>query len=96
VRGHPELLQRLRENVAYMKGGMRKLGLEVGDTIAPVATFVTGSMQQLKARLMEEGIFVYHSTYIGSGAAGVIRCGIFADHTKAHIDPLLDALRRLL
>jgi 8-amino-7-oxononanoate synthase len=99
VREHPELLQRLRANTAYAKSGLRKLGLDVGDSIAPVATFSAGteeSMRALQEKLMADGIYVFHTTYIGAGAAGVIRCGIFADHTKEHIDRLLDALRRLL
>jgi 7-keto-8-aminopelargonate synthetase-like enzyme/predicted MFS family arabinose efflux permease len=96
---HPELLTRLRENTAYLKSGLRELGLDVRDTVAPVAGFVAGSkesMQTLKNRLMSEGIFMFHSTYIGAGASGAIRCGIFADHTRDHLDALLEALRRNL
>lgn len=99
VRRHPELLQRLRANVAHMKKGLRKIGVDVADTVAPVATFTTRSgesMQTLQARLMSEGIYVLHSNYIGAAPAGVIRCGIFADHTDEHIERLIDALRRLL
>jgi 7-keto-8-aminopelargonate synthetase-like enzyme len=99
VRDHPELLQRLRENTMYMKAGLRDLGLDVNDSIAPVATFVLQSakaMRSVKDRLMSEGIFLFHSTYIGAGAAGAIRCGIFADHTREHIDALIGALRRHL
>ena len=99
VRTHPELLQRLRTNVVAMKSGLRNLGLNVGDSVAPIATFVAGeanAMQALQERLMAEGIFVLHSTYIGAGCSGVIRCGIFADHTPEHIHRLLDALRRML
>ena len=82
-----------------MKSGLRKIGLEVADNVAPVAAFAAGSdksMQALKEALMSEGILVYHTTYVGGGAAGVIRCGIFADHTSEHIDRLVEALRRLL
>jgi 8-amino-7-oxononanoate synthase len=99
IRAHPELLARSRANTAYLKTGMRKLGLDIPNTISPVATFsIAGSrsMKKLQRRLMDEGILVLHSTYIGAGAAGVIRCGIFADHTSAHLDQLLDSLRRLL
>lgn len=99
IRQHPELLQRLRSNICYMKEGMRRLGLPVGDSIAPVASFSCGSWHETRAlqeRLMTERIFVFHSTYIGAGETGVIRCGIFADHTLEHIDVLLNALRRLL
>lgn len=98
IREHPERLQRLRSNVSYMKSALRGLGLEIQQTIAPVASFVPSgkSPRILKAELMSRGIFVYHSTYIGAGASGVIRCGIFSDHTSEHIDHLVDALRALL
>jgi 7-keto-8-aminopelargonate synthetase-like enzyme len=99
LREHPELLQRLRANIAYLKRGLRTLGLAVTADLAPVATFATtqeGSMQALQAQLMADGIYVFHTTYIGASAAGVIRCGIFADHTTEHLDCLLDALRRHL
>jgi 8-amino-7-oxononanoate synthase len=99
VSQHPELLRRLRENTSYLKSGLRKIGLDVGESVAPIATFTSGSdesMQALQERLMSEGIHVFHARYIGAGSAGVIRCGIFADHTSAHLDRLLDALGRLL
>jgi 7-keto-8-aminopelargonate synthetase-like enzyme len=99
VREHPELLARLRENIAYLKAGMRRLGLQVGDTLAPIASFSVpgvGAMQALRERLLSEGIHVLHSNYIGAGPAGVIRCTIFADHRREQLDQLLDALKRLL
>jgi hypothetical protein len=38
VRNHPELLTRLRDNTAYLKSGLRRLGLALhGDDIAPIA-----------------------------------------------------------
>jgi 7-keto-8-aminopelargonate synthetase-like enzyme len=99
VRQQPELLEQLRSNIRYMKRGLRRLGLDVGSDLVPVATFTTGpdrSMQSIQQRLMSDGIHVLHSNYIGAGAGGVIRCGIFADHTHEHMDRLHDALRRLL
>jgi 7-keto-8-aminopelargonate synthetase-like enzyme len=99
LRSHPERLQRLRSNIIHLKSGLRKLGLDILDNMAPVTSFVFGSeesMRQLQSQLMADGIFVFYSTYIGAGACGVIRCGIFADHTPEHLDRLLDALRRRL
>lgn len=99
IRRHPELLQCLRGNVAHLKSRLRELGLEIPDSVAPVVAFVTGnydSMRKLTDRLVDEGIYVLHSNYIGAGDAGVIRCGIFADHTREHLDLLVDVLRRLL
>lgn len=99
ARQHPEILQRLRNNVALMKGGLRGMGFDVPDTVSPVATFVTGSEESMRAveeRLFEAGYFILRSNYIGAPAGGVIRCGIFADHTVAHIEGFLEVLRRIL
>lgn len=90
---------RLLVDESHSFGGLRRLGLTIDDSIAPVASFKTGSkeaMLSLKRALSSEGIFVYHSTYIGSGSEGVIRCGIFADHTREHIEALIGALRKLM
>ena len=99
VRENPQIRARLRENVAYLKGGLRSLGLNIPDTVAPVASFGQQGIRPLEAvreRLLASGIFVFHSTYIGAGSGGVIRCGIFADHRREHLDRLIDALRREL
>jgi 8-amino-7-oxononanoate synthase len=99
AREHPELRRRLQFNVSYLKREMRSIGLQMNDSPVPIATFAMSSHEQMKAlktRLMQEGIFVYHSTYIGGGVEGVIRCGIFADHTIEQMERLIDALRRLL
>lgn len=96
AREHPELLQRLRANTSYLKRGLRRLGLEVGDSVAPVAAFRLPShaaMRSLQQQLFADGLYVLLSDYIGAGE-GVLRCGIFADHTRAHLDQLLDALAR--
>lgn len=99
VREHPELLQRLRANVRQLKDGVRRLGLEANDTEAPVATFVCGTADEMKAlqeRLMDEGMFVIYSNYVGAGPSGAIRCAAFADHAPEDIERLLDALARHL
>ncbi len=100
VRDNPLLLTRLRDNTAYLKSGLRRLGLDPqGDDMAPIASFSldsSESTQRLHAALLAEGIFVYRSTYIGAGNGGVIRCAVFADHARQHLDVLLYALRRLL
>jgi 7-keto-8-aminopelargonate synthetase-like enzyme len=99
ARGHPDLLQRLRGNITHAKAGLRRLGLEVGSDAVPIATFGFGSsdsMRLLQQRLMSEGIYVLYTRYIGAADSGVIRCGIFADHTREHIEHLLAVLQRFL
>jgi glycine C-acetyltransferase/8-amino-7-oxononanoate synthase len=99
VRTRPELLARLRENASRLKMGLKALGIPLQDTLAPLATFVSGSaseMSDLKQQLLAQGFFVLHMQYTGTGVEGVIRCSVFADHTSEHIDGLLESLRRLL
>ncbi|MCZ8130436.1 MAG: pyridoxal phosphate-dependent aminotransferase family protein [Steroidobacteraceae bacterium] len=97
---HPDRLQKLRENVRYLKAGLRALGLDVGDTESPIATFVRGTADEMKAlqrRLFDEdAIFVIYSTYVGAGPHGAIRIAAFADHASDDLDRLLGALRRHL
>jgi 8-amino-7-oxononanoate synthase len=99
VRRHPELLSRLRDNVSYLKSELLNLGLNIPQTIAPVAAFTLGSdevMRALQQRLLDDGIFVYYVRYLGAQATGAIRCGIFADHAREDLDRLISALRRWL
>ncbi|MCZ8132602.1 MAG: aminotransferase class I/II-fold pyridoxal phosphate-dependent enzyme [Steroidobacteraceae bacterium] len=96
----PGRLQRLRDNVHRLKAGLRGLGLDAGDTEAPVATFVDGTakrMKKLQRQLFDEqAVFVIYSTYVGAGPHGALRIAAFADHEPADIDRLLHALRRHL
>jgi len=99
ARRTPSLLLHLRHNTIRMKSGLRRLGLHVGTDEVPIAAFQRNSAdstRQLQQRLMSHGIFVLCAQYVGTDATGVIRCGIFADHTPEHIDFFLDALRSLL
>ena len=99
VEGHPELLTRLRANTRYLKTALRGLGLPIADTEIPIASFSLGPGERglnLQAQLREAGMFVFHSTYIAAGAGGVIRIGIFADHTHDQFDRLIAALARHL
>jgi 8-amino-7-oxononanoate synthase len=98
VRTDGSLRARLRQNVIYLKGRLRALGLPVGDSEAPIATFLPSSRgaRQLQSELMSAGVLVLASDYIGAPPGGVIRCGIFADHTREQLDRLVAELSRLL
>ena len=99
VQRRPQLLERLRANALRLKNGLRQLGVQLVDSPAPIATFVSGpasAMASLQQRLLAEDLFVFHARYVGAGSDGAIRCSVFADHGDAHIDKLLDALKRAL
>jgi 8-amino-7-oxononanoate synthase len=99
VRGRPDLRERLWANVRLLKDGLRGLGIEMNDTEVPIATFALGSAEataRVHQGLLDRGIFVYLSHYIGASAGGVLRHAVFANHSPEHIRRLLDALKELL
>jgi hypothetical protein len=49
-------------------------------------------MRAVQQRLFDRGICIYHSTYLGAGPEGVIRCAVFRDHTQSDIDALVESL----
>lgn len=98
VTAHPELRERLRANVAAVKDGLRKLGFALNDSPMPIVTWTMGSGDEMKAvqrALMDKGVAVAYSRYVGAPAGGVLRASVFSEHTPAHIDKLLAGLAGL-
>jgi 7-keto-8-aminopelargonate synthetase-like enzyme len=96
AQGHPELRYDLRVKAEFLRRRIRELGLEVIDSPAPIVAFRFGTlsdMLELQRRAFQQGIYLYHSMYIGSGEGGLIRCAVFRDHTYEDIDALIAALR---
>ncbi len=99
VSTHPEWREKLRQNVAFVKAGMRRLGFEVGDSPVPIVTWTMKTAEEMKKiqrELFERGIALAYLKYIGAPAGGVLRASIFSTHTKAHLEKLLTELQRLL
>jgi 7-keto-8-aminopelargonate synthetase-like enzyme len=96
VASHPELRAHLAAQTRYLRKSLRALGLEIIDSPAPIVAFSLGSrecMLRLQRAAFDLGIYLHYSSYIGAGPRGVIRCAVFADHTREHIDSLIDVLR---
>jgi len=92
---HPEIRVILRDTGDYLRSRLRRAGLDVIDSPAPIVSFKCGNfanMQALQRRAFERGIYIHHSTYIGAGAEGMLRCAIFRDHTRQDVDALIEAL----
>jgi 8-amino-7-oxononanoate synthase len=99
VLGRPDLRERLWANVRMLKEGLRGLGIEMNGTEVPIATFALGSAEataRVHQGLLNRGIFVYLSHYVGASEGGVLRHAVFANHAPEHIRRLLDALKELL
>jgi 8-amino-7-oxononanoate synthase len=96
ARTTPGLRQRLWENVARARNGLRALGWELPDTPVPILCLETRpgiSLERIKKRLFEQDIAVelVHS-YTSTPPGGALRIAIFATHSKAQIDRLVEAI----
>lgn len=99
VASHPEWREKLRQNSAYLKSGLRRLGLEVDDSPVPIAAWAMRTAEEMKKiqqELFDRGVAIAYLKYVGAPAGGVLRTSIFSTHTKGHLDKLLTELKRLL
>ena len=92
----PQLRERLRCNTAALKTGLRERGFSVDDTPVPIVALELGdaaNMQQVHQALVDQGIMIaYFPRYAGLGPEGALRIAVFATHSDAMIEQLLDAL----
>ena len=96
----PELRQNLWANVAKARTGLRALGWELADTPVPILCLEGRqgvSLEHIKKGLFEQAIAVeLVRSYTSTPAGGALRIAIFATHTLAQIDHLVDAIGHLL
>ncbi|HRP62241.1 MAG TPA: aminotransferase class I/II-fold pyridoxal phosphate-dependent enzyme [Phycisphaerales bacterium] len=95
----PQRVAKLRENVAYARKGIKAAGFDVLDSptaICPIIVHDTAKAIAMSRRLLEMGVFVIGFGYpvVPEGHAR-LRVQISAAHEKAHLDALIDSLRRL-
>ncbi len=95
----PERARRLKENVGYARAKLKAAGFDVLESptaICPIIVHDTAKAISMSKRLLELGVFVIGFGYpvVPEGHAR-LRCQISAAHTTAHIDTLVDALKKL-
>jgi len=95
----PERVQKLRDNVAYARQGIRDAGYEVLDSPTAICPIIIGDTAEAIAksnRLMELGVFVIGFGYpvVPEGEAR-LRVQISAAHEREHLDGLIGALKQL-
>ncbi len=95
----PQRVQRLKDNVAYARQKIGAAGFDVlksPTAICPIIVHDTAKAIAMSKRLLELGVFVIGFGYpvVPEGHAR-LRVQISAAHTAAHIDRLVDALRKL-
>ncbi len=93
LEGSGELRQKLRDNSAYFRAGMEKLGFRLvpgQHAIIPVMLGEATLARELAARLLDEGVYVIGFSYpvVPQGQAR-IRTQMSAGHQRAHLDRAL-------
>ncbi len=95
----PQRVQKLRDNVAYARKGIRETGFEVLDSptaICPIIVGDTAKAIAMSKKLLEMGVFVIGFGYpvVPEGTAR-LRVQISAAHEQSHIDRLVSSLKKL-
>ena len=95
----PGMVDRLRENVAYARKGIKDAGYEVIESPTAICPIIVGETADAIAkskRLLEKGVFVIGFGYpvVPEGEAR-LRVQISAAHTREHLDGLIGALKEL-
>ena len=95
----PERVQKLRDNTAYARQGIRAAGYDVLESPTAICPIIIGDTAEAIAkskRLLELGVFVIGFGYpvVPEGEAR-LRVQISAAHDREHLDGLIDALKKL-
>lgn len=99
VTNQPEIRQQLWDNVKYTKDAFRALGFDniPGTPVPVVALSPKGiELSKLQQELSDQGVVTAYMPggfYTGVPESGLIRFSIFATHSKAQIDRLVDAIK---
>lgn len=100
IMNEPQRRQQLHANVKRLKDGLRSLGLNVNDSPVPIICLQLddmANMERIQQALMAKDIAIaFIRSYTGVGEAGALRIAVFATHTTAMIDQLVDAMRQIL
>jgi 7-keto-8-aminopelargonate synthetase-like enzyme len=100
MRTEPEHIARLRENVDYMRQGLRRLGADVHNHPSAILPIVIGGDMETFAtwrRLFDEGVFVNAvvSPAVPPGM-GMLRTSYMATHSREQLDRCLAVFARVL
>lgn len=95
----PERVQRLRDNVAFVREGIRGVGFEVLESPTAICPIIVGDTARAIAmsdRLLQMGVFVIGFGYpvVPEGTAR-LRVQVSAAHERSHMEKLIEALRVL-
>jgi len=89
-----ELMARVLDSGAYLRGGLQERGFEVPDGISPIVPVVIGDDWQaalMWKALYEAGVYVNVALYPAVPRGGaLLRTSVSAAHTREHLDTALE------
>jgi len=98
IEREPELVQRLRENVAHYLSGLKKLGFDTAKSVTPIVPVMTNNEEitlEMTKLCRGEGLLVIPVAYPAVPVdAPRLRTCVSAIHTKEEIDWALEVLAR--
>lgn len=99
LENEPELIDKLWENTRYFKGGLAKLGFDIGNSETPITPVIAGSGERamkLSDHLFKEGVFAQGIGYpTVPEAKSRVRTIVTAAHTKENMDAALHAFEKV-
>lgn len=97
VRSHPELRLALRDNIAFMRKGLRGLGFKVSDDPTPIIPMIIGDAEETmraSSVLLEKGVYVsgIRPPTVPEGTSR-LRLTVTAAHTRDMLERVLDVIK---
>jgi glycine C-acetyltransferase/8-amino-7-oxononanoate synthase len=97
LRREPGRRERLRENTAQVRNGLRAGGWDIAETPGPIVRLPAmneADVRELKARLLAAGIYPPFLKYGSAAGNGFFRFVISSEHTREQLARVVDVLGR--
>ncbi len=99
VQQHPELRQKLKNNIAFLRNGLRNIGFNVSDDPTPIIPIIIGGADrtmEFSSRLLQNGIFVsgIRPPTVSEGTSR-LRLTVTAAHTRDMLEKVLDTVKEI-
>lgn len=99
LESEPERVKTLWKNAEYMKAGLEKLNIPLGNTQTPIIPVITGENERtfvITRKLLDEGVYVNPviSPAVRPGRC-LLRTSYTATHTKEQLDYALEAFKKV-
>lgn len=95
LRTDKTLRRRLNQNIDFVKGELRKAGLEIPAAPSPIIALIPKTdveADDLKMRCVKNGIFPSFIKYHGGPENGYFRFALSSEHSRKQLDALLNAI----